>query len=143
MDASDVIIPCSQGPVVTSNRVLARVTVVISDNHQDLFSDINHSSLRSITGLLAATKPLSHTQAQQLHLLGLSLYLAANQHEGMQINPTLDTLTEDYNNVPPVLFWLVLSGGRESNRMELSESLSDGKVKLNKVDLMVSGIAAG
>jgi hypothetical protein len=37
----------------------------------------------------------------------------------------------------------VLSGGRKLNRMELSESLSDGKVKLNKVDLIVSGIAAG
>jgi hypothetical protein len=90
--------------------------------------DINYSSLCSITGLLAVIKPLSYIQAQQLHLLGLLLYLAANQYEGIQINPIL---------------WLVLSGGRELNRTELLESLSDEKVKLNKVDLIVSGITAG
>jgi Mg2+/Co2+ transporter CorC len=78
MDTSDIIIPCSQGPVVTSNRVLARVIVIISDNYQDLFLDINYSSLYSITGLLTAIKLLSYIQAQQLYLLGLLLYLAAN-----------------------------------------------------------------
>jgi hypothetical protein len=60
---SDTNIPTSQGPVNASDETLEAMMTVIRGDPTQLFTDhIRYTPLRSVEGLLAATKPLSTSQ---------------------------------------------------------------------------------
>lgn len=60
---SDTNIPTSQGPVNASDETLeAMMTVIRGDPTQLFAKHIRNTPLRSVEGLLAATKPLSASQ---------------------------------------------------------------------------------
>jgi hypothetical protein len=100
MTLSDMFIPTTDSLVRTDDQVINR-TITISNNPTNLLSDfIRYSSLRSINGLLTATKPLTIQQIHDLQLLGLSLYCQSMEEilvgrEDSQTQKPYATLQED------------------------------------------------